>query len=631
MSEPLSFTEQTTPSYTRYYLIAGGVVGFLVIAYLVFGGGKPPPPTETKQKRDDPVQTAREALSRATDITTCREALTQINQTLSQHGSGDAARASMPAPAEQVRQRFELKDDEWTEITRESFTLLDGHHLETSFLFRDAVASFTRDGVLDYAPPLRRAELAFDWAVRQVRAPEGRDSDVVPLPLDFVLRRGQGTSLERALVFISLLQQLGLPGCLVAVQEPLPTSFPLWACGVLIERDIYLFDPRMGIPIPGPNSSGVATLAAVQSRPELLKQLETAGYDVSMEKARKARLYLVPPLSALAQRMQYLEKLLQDTEVAAPVVSCKLSVDAPGLFKQWDEALAQGSIKDPAPVLAWPSASRSLRWVLRPAEGGANKTQWSLADEVRKVIPSRYFPTAFNQELGPIKQRMQEKFDLPFVNLFFAPHQPRELLLRGQFDEASRMLTTLRQETIAQAKRLEGNPDMPNRAVRAVNRIMQAQGSLTRAQKLGEPNVDALGIELESAISEGQGWVDAYIEGCAAVPLGQEVNYLLALTKHEQAVRLQLRVEFPNRAGGATGGAADDARKAWLNTADWWTTYLSQYADASTAPAARLQASYARLMLGELDAALDLVHEQSKLTEMEKVGRTIMARRLEKK
>src|SRR5262249_26725156 len=237
----------------------------------LFGGGGPPPPPPEKQRPDDPLRTAREALSKAGDLTTCREALTQVNLMLNRPLASGAARPDIPPVAEWIRPRFDLRDAEWAEINSESFTLLDGHHLEAAFLFRDVALSFTRDGVLDNASPLRRAELAFDWAVRQVRLPEGRDSDADPLPLDFVLRRGRGSAEERALVFVALLQQLDLPGCLIALREPLAAGFQIWACGALIGRDIYLFDPRMGIPIPGPGGVGVATLTEAQNKPELLK------------------------------------------------------------------------------------------------------------------------------------------------------------------------------------------------------------------------------------------------------------------------------------------------------------------------------------------------------------------------
>jgi hypothetical protein len=632
MTEPIDTAETGTPSHTRYYLIAGGVGFLIVIMYLIFGGSAPPPPPPTKQRSDDPVRTSREALSRSADLTTIREVLTQINQLLGRQEAAEVARPVFAPPNEILRRQFELSNDEWAELTSESFTLLDGHHLETSFIFRDAAASFTYDGALDDAPSLRRAELAFDWAVRQVSLPEGRDLETDPLPLDFVVRRGRGTAIERALVFLALLQQLDLPGCLIAKREPLATSFPLWACGVLIDRDIYLFDPRVGIPLPGPKGNGVATLAEAVGQPEVLKQLEADGYDVTSEQARKARLYVALPMSALAPRMEYLEKMLQDKDVTAPVVSVRLSAAVPGLFKRLQDAWVDAGVKDPPSVQAWSTAARTARSVLPPEEGGIDKSprpRWSMLRF--SIVPLQNFPPIVSRDMGFMYQKLVEKFSSPFINLIFEPHQPRDSLLRGRFDDASRILTTLRTEADANVARMQGNPEMPRRAAAAVKKIQEAQGAVMIAQNQGNPNVDDLREELDRALREGQGWVDAYIDGSAGIPLGEEVSFQLALSKHEQAVRMQLRVEFPNRSGSSTGNEAEEARRAWLNAADWWKTYLDKYADSAGSSSARLHAGRARLMLGERDGALELLRDHSKLTDLEKVGRAILVRQIEKK
>jgi hypothetical protein len=265
-------------------------------------------------------------------------------------------------------------------------------------------------------------------------------------------------------------------------------------------------------------------------------------------------------------------------------------------------------------------------------EGGVDKGQRQRWNVLRfSVVPLQYVPPIINRDMGFMYEKMMEKFGGPFLSLIFEPNQPRDSLLRGHFNEASRILTTMRTETTTNAARLQGKPEMPHLAAEAVKKIQEAQGRIFRAQNQGEGNVEELQSNLAIAVREGQGWVDAYIDGCAAVPLGQEVSYQLALTKHEQAVRMQLLVDFLARRGAPNESEAEEARKAWLNSADWWSTYLSKYADSPSAPSARLQAARARIMLGERDAALDLLRDHSKLTDLEKVGRIIMARQLEKK
>src|SRR5206468_3308630 len=80
-----------------------------------------------------------------------------------------------------------------------SFTPLDAHHLAECFLFRDVARSLElatpggKDGK-GKQTPLDRAELAFDWSVRQVRLqpPFPPTAGSTPIPAEFVVRRGWG-------------------------------------------------------------------------------------------------------------------------------------------------------------------------------------------------------------------------------------------------------------------------------------------------------------------------------------------------------------------------------------------------------------------------------------------------------
>src|SRR5438034_353003 len=102
----------------------------------------------------------------------------------------------------------------------------------------------------------------------------------MPAPPEYVIRRGAGSALERALAFLALLQgfledEAGLHGCLVTFRDNDGAPARLWACGVLADGkpDIYLFDPGMGLPLPGKDGKGVATLADLRKDPGLLGQL----------------------------------------------------------------------------------------------------------------------------------------------------------------------------------------------------------------------------------------------------------------------------------------------------------------------------------------------------------------------
>jgi hypothetical protein len=649
MNEYGPMSDQVSPEHAesvqrgplRYYLYAGIALAILILLYSIFAGsgGSVAPPRDNTV-REDPVQTARMNLNKATDLITCRDALSQINQRFNKQPMGAEARLSA-ADADFLKQRLELKDDEWREISSDTFTLLDAHHLETAFLLRDAAASFTRDGALTNLPLLQRAVLAFDWSVRQVRLQEDRETD--PLPVGFVLRRGYGTALERALVFLALLQQFEVPGCLIARQEALGNAFPLWCCGVLVEGDIYLFDPRMGLPLPGSKGNGIATLAGARTDPTVLQQLaldDSHQYDVTAEQAQKARLYIAVPLSALAPRMRALEKTLQDPDVAAPIIHGRLAADAVQLTQQFDAALAKTDNKDRVPVQTWPAASRALRSFLPAEEGGIDRGQRANLFRLQ-LIPLRDFPPQITRNMGYIHEMLLQKFGAPFLSLWFDPQQPRDLIIRGHFREASRSLTGTRQEALKQAARLKATVDLNENLKKVLTRLIEAQAQFQIAQRsagqaaANNPAVQQAQAARDAAFKDAQPWLDILIEGHAARPLGEEVNYQLALAKHEEAERLQLRADEAVRLKKPRDVDPVDPQAAWQNAKDWWATYIQEYADAPTIPCARSHAARTRLMIGERDAALDLLRDLSdttgKLTDLEKLGRLYLVRELDRK
>ncbi len=85
-----------------------------------------------------------------------------------------------------------------------------------------------------------------------------------------VLMLARGDYVEKAKVFMQLCHHADLPTVMFGTgDEALP-----WAVGVLIGEDWYLFDTRLGLPIPGENNTNVATLADVKADASLLSRLD---------------------------------------------------------------------------------------------------------------------------------------------------------------------------------------------------------------------------------------------------------------------------------------------------------------------------------------------------------------------
>jgi hypothetical protein len=657
----------------RALLIVAGVVGVALIGLLLYQVTATSPtrtttPTDGGGLDGDSLESTVAALSKDPTLGPCSRSLQQINSHLAavpdrkppvlDAGSRDA-----------LRTYFDLKPDEIEEIEAPTFTLLDPHYLNFCLLLRDAARSLQVDEAVPQTP-LDRATVAFEWVMRQVRLGD-RTEDVFQevLPPSFVLRRGWGSQdlagLDRALIFLALLEQCGrsekdrsdLRGCLIYCPDAAGTQ-RLWACGVLVEgsSDLHLFDPRLGLPVPGPDGKGVATLAAVRKGPALLAQLDSGEhkYDVTGEQANAAEVHQVCALSALAPRMAELQKLL------SPTIRVHLSVDALADQKALRQAAeaAQAAGGKPVPVRAWRADADHngpglLRRFLPPADGGVDPgLDWG-GQKIQKqerfklsLVPLGALPEQLLRDFPPyIGQRVQLIFADPFVRAFNDPKQPRELLLRGQFGQAIPLLQGDRGELemshtrfVSADKRtlaVEVNEWLTQVAIPAYAEQLRAHGdaqareSADRKVEVAWRKADALSVLLQGAIARRR---------------RLEVSAQLALCTHEQAEHLQVRLDLQARTQGAPRKEAEvrAATDAWRDAENWWTKCLKYAAEDTpkdapkevrNAPliAARTLLARAKGVRGERAEATRLLEDLSGgMTPLEKIANLYRARQVKK-
>lgn len=179
---------------------------------------------------------------------------------------------------------------------------------------------------------LSRAKRLFDWTVRNIQLEpdqlEHQGQLVSPLmkrPME-VLIRGTGTAMERAWVFILLARQQGLDAVVLALQDPadpLQQRVIPWVVAVLSEGNLYLFDPYIGLPVPGPDGirldeSGQldlqpAALAQVVADHALLHQMDLDRehpYRVKPSELNRVVALVEGSAPYLAQRMRLVESQL---------------------------------------------------------------------------------------------------------------------------------------------------------------------------------------------------------------------------------------------------------------------------------------------------------------------------------
>lgn len=192
-----------------------------------------------------------------------------------------------------------------------------------------ADGKLSSDEARDNANDLSLAYRMFDWTVRNVQldpeiqdrdilgdeqARERRDNDTLRhlyQPWELMLF-SHGDWLERSRLFIMLSRQVGINVVmLVADREGQPEQ--PWVPAALIGDQLYLFDPQLGIPLPGQGGAVFGSLADYVGDPSLLDALNV---DATRYRIVKSDLQNISPAidatpAQLSQRMKQIEVRLR--------------------------------------------------------------------------------------------------------------------------------------------------------------------------------------------------------------------------------------------------------------------------------------------------------------------------------
>ena len=588
------------PFPRRTALPAGIIaVGLLALALIPTGCGTnattdQQPTAANQQSQSDPWPDAIAELKADTDPSNCRRVLSRLGADLSAASSATQLVGLSADGEKALRAVFPLTDEDLAEVRPAGFTPLDGAYLSDCLYLADAAQWINPPD----PTPARRAEAAFAWVCRQVEPrpwliplPNGQVI-APPLPPTAVLRRGSGSGLERAYVFLALLQQFGIDGCLIGGSKsgglpaagPFPPNSggiprgPFWAVGARAGADVLVFDPWRGEPLPG--GAGVATLAQITADPNVLKSWyddKDNPWGVTPEAVKEATPYFALPLNAAAPRIAVLERKLAAGESPA-----KLAIDPVALQSRFAaEAKRPGvTVWNPAGDPFTPS--RTLGNFLPTGEGGkgGGKEGQRFKDQYRAEMlpPSVFsFPEGLNSReaathlIGTSMNR--------FGTAFLTDPTPRERMQRGAYFKASSMLVEQRGMFAAarERARTDRNRDQTVRKwVQEANELSAAVGK-KRLDEKQNPGALAdaqnqlaafLGMQSQRGDSAMATIVDAAVSEAGLA----EATYLLALCKHEQAEAAQARADAA-KSDEAAERAKDQAKEAWAEAANWWSQY----------------------------------------------------------
>jgi hypothetical protein len=654
----MSQVDQDSVSNPRWtvWLIGGGAVLLLaLLAWAVLGptGRKLPRSTQDPGNAENALDVAVQTLARESDLNTCRAALQQVNTHLNQTGS-----ERLPGMTPEERKRLEplrLDPRSLAELESVSCTLLDGQYLEQCLLLRDA-AGLLQPGVPVKGPdgkPVRptaldRAAAAFAWVMRQVRL---EDKDPGTAPPAYVLRRGWGSGLERGLVFLALLRQAGAPGdlqgCLVFHKGKDDSAPRFWACGVLAGAadEIFLFDPRLGLALPGPDGQGIATLAQVRKDPAVLAQLsvsDQARYDIAVSADASEELALDYPLSGLAPRMRFLQdKVLR--KASGVELVCDPSAE-------WDRWKSAGDKLAGVRTRWWggPRSDRLGLWPgqdllqgFLPAEEGGIDSAGRLRQFQLQLVPWNAMPADLREVRQSFRgvalaQIIDNAFEGQFVQTVTDPQQPRTLVLRGQFSRAAPMLVRDQDRYQQMIKQVRQNLKSPTAAkefddwVKDMRDLYAKQANpRTTPEEREEVNQQIPKKWREATV------VSLKISEATTPYLLADLGYLLALCKHDEAALVQARLDLVRRAGiKPTEDDLGEAQRAWENAAYGWRAVLEYHDEFPGAPGADAAHRWRGQALAQLDRQDEAAREwevpAASVQPLEKVAGLYLAKQLRK-
>jgi hypothetical protein len=568
--------------------------------------GVPADPVATAPKAD-PWVVAGARLKKETDLTTCKSVLiglrtdTNADETKRLPALSDDALKALQA-------LVPFNSGDLEQIRGGPFTDHDAVYLADCLYLRDAARSLALTGL----PVERQADLAFEWVCRQVYlypwvrlvsiSQVGSGTFVVTtLPPTAVLRRGWGSGLERMYVFLALLQQMGLDGCLIGgpkagpstalfastIEKPIDNTSvakaqalartmaraaavaprgPFWAVGVRVGSDVRLFDPWRGGPVPW-------TLAQLRANPGAAKawyedKVNTSG--ATPGDVGQATTFLAVPVNALSARMAAFDKHLR-TELGV-----RVSVDAAAL---------SAAFPDPKPAFWNPpddpfAYGRAARSYLPVEHGGTDPTPGSQARLYEASMLEQIPPTSLQTDpaleallidLPADGHARLARFAQTVLALAFVEQpNPRERIQRGRFLEEAQRIVARQDLFAAGAERLRTSKEGDEQIREWVVHAKKLDQALSRAQlshDRGQEEAVLAEIERHWRAHAVQFLIDR-----KAVEVGlAESSLLLALCKHEVAERAQVRLG--TAAPEEVAVLKPEVLAAWRTALSLWHAY----------------------------------------------------------
>jgi hypothetical protein len=333
--------------------------------------------------------------------------------------------------------------------TADGFTQRDAHHLTLSQL----LGEMARD-IAKAESPADQAVAAFDYAVREIQPESEAATETNPCtPLEALLV-GRGSAEVRAWAFAELLRQLHLDAVLI---EP-KIKPDQWLVGVLrADGDAWLFDPRMGLPIPaadddwqGLSPRHAATLGEVRKDSSLLRRLDADEHAYPLQEGdlQEVAVKIIGHSSLFAARNARLQNMFANPMEIFEGLG-ESSIRAPGLASR--VVVAGKDLWNEADVSVWAYPEETLDAFIQ--SGGESSDAWSKTTELFSG------PTVFTTTAVQLSMNEDDVDYRQDVSKSSAPLRVvRMTHLGGNYYDAGRNYLPIR--TASRPKRIPNDPTL---------------------------------------------------------------------------------------------------------------------------------------------------------------------------
>jgi len=125
-----------------------------------------------------------------------------------------------------------------------------------------------------------------------------------------ILLSGRASAAQRSWIFLELLRQAGIDGVMFATGDPAAGTVRPWVPAVITGGEAHLFEPTYGMPVPGKDGSGVATVRQAAADPAILEALSVPDRPYPVKAADLASLSVLVAADpwSLSRRMAALDR-----------------------------------------------------------------------------------------------------------------------------------------------------------------------------------------------------------------------------------------------------------------------------------------------------------------------------------